>query len=169
DENLYLRMLQTLLLTDSLPELTRYQAEERLHIASLNRPGCVASDFRYLDRKGSIGSLHTFDAPQILLIFYDPECTHCTDILTKIASHTGINRAINEGNLGVISIYAEGNREVWNRTKGDMPTNWTVGYDLSGILDSNLYDLPAMPILYLLDSTHHVILKDPDPQMLLTP
>ena len=167
DENLYIRFLQALLSTDSLPETIRLRAEEWLRTASLNRPGTIATDFRYLDRNGNEGSLHQFRTPQTLLIFYDPECPHCPEILSQIASHQGINRAIDEGKLGVLAIYTEGNREVWDRTKADMPGNWSVGYDLSGILDEEQYDLPAMPIIYLLDSEHRVILKDPDVNILL--
>lgn len=167
DETLYIRMLRILLSTDSLPEAVRLRGEERLRKASLNRPGSIATDIRYLDRRGMEGSLHTFEAPQILLVFYDPECPHCPEILTQISSHPGINKAIEDGNLGVLAIYAEGKRDVWDKTKADMPRNWTVGYDLSGILDNELYDLPAMPIIYLLDSSRRVILKDPDVNTIL--
>lgn len=167
DETLFIRVLKSLLSTDSLPEVIQYKAEERLRTASLNRPGMVATDFRYLDRNGSTGTLHQFVSPQILLIFYDPDCPHCPEILTQIASHPGINKAIKNGDLGVLAIYAEGKREVWDMTKAEMPCNWTIGYDLTGILDNDLYDLPAMPILYLLDSHHRVLLKDPDPIQLI--
>ena len=167
NENLYIRLLRTLLSTDSLPESLHEQASERLRIALLNRPGSVATDFRYLDRNGSKGSLHQFEAPRTLLIFYDPECPHCPEILKQIALHRGINRAIDEGKLGVLAIYTEGNRDVWEKTKAEMPRNWTVGYDLTDILDEELYDLPAMPTLYLLDSDKRVILKDPDVRTLL--
>ena len=167
NENLYIRLLRTLLSTDSLPESLHEQASERLRIALLNRPGSLATDFRYLDRNGNEGSLHQFEAPQTLLIFYDPECPHCPEILKQIATHRGINRAIDEGKLGVLAIYAEGKRDVWDKTKADMPRNWNIGYDLSDILDNDLYDLPAMPTLYLLDGKKRVILKDPEPTQLL--
>lgn len=167
DETLYIRLLQSLLAVDSLPEEVRTRGEENLRKASLNRPGCAATDFNYLDRKGREGSLYKFSAPQTILIFYDPECPHCPEILRDVASHRGINRAISEGNLRVLAIYAEGKRDVWDKTKADMPGNWTVGYDLTGILDNDLYDLPAMPIIYLLDGDKRVILKDPDVRTLL--
>ena len=166
DETLYIRFLRALLSTDSLPETIRLRAEEWLRTASLNRPGTIATDFRYLDRNGNEGSLHQFRTPQTLLIFYDPECPHCPEILSQIASHQGVNDAIAEGRLGVLAIYAEGKRDVWDRTKADIPGNWSVGYDLTGILDEELYDLPAMPIIYLLDGEHRVILKDPEPSQL---
>lgn len=167
DETLFIRMLRTLLSTDSLAEAVRIRGEEHLRRALLNRPGSIATDIRYLNREGREGNLHTFEAPQTLLIFYDPECSHCSEILNKIANHQGINEAIENGKLGVLAIYAEGKRDVWDKTKADMPRNWTIGYDLTGILDRELYDLPAMPIVYLLDDDHRVLLKDPNVNTLL--
>lgn len=168
NERLYIDFLDALLAIDSLPDYVTMREKEHLRIASLNRPGSVATDFRFLDRTGVRRSLHTTQGENTLLIFYDPECPHCTDILKDIAEDPGINSGITEGFLKVLAVYAEGNREVWNRTKEDMPSNWTVGYDLSGILEHNLYALPAMPIIYLLNNKKRVILKDPDFRILLS-
>ncbi len=66
----------------------------------------------------------------------------------------------------MLAIYVEGQRDIWERTKRDLPANWIVGYDLTGILEAELYDLTAMPIPYLLDSTLCVLLKDPTPYAL---
>lgn len=134
----------------------------RLKIALLNRPGSIATDFHYLTSRGERLSLHELKSECTLLVFYDPECPHCSDILKILARDKRVNFAISAGHLKILAVYAEGHRDVWERTKGDMPQNWIVGYDLTGVLDNNLYDLPAMPILYLLDSEKRVLLKDPN-------
>ena len=167
DDDQYIRFLKSLLSAEGIPESIRIQNEERMRKASLNRQGTIATDFSYIDRNGTRGTLHRFEAPQTLLIFYDPECTHCSDILSELAEDPGINGAIAQGQLAVLAIYAEGKRDVWEQTKAGMPADWNVGYDLTGILAHDLYDLPAMPTLYLLDETHRVLLKDPEPAMLL--
>lgn len=161
DEKQYIAYLESLLAVDSLPELMRETGEEYLRLALLNRQGSVANDFRYIDRNGKQQSLHGTEAEKLLLVFYDPECTHCNDILDMLANDERINGAVEAGGLKVLAIYAEGKRDVWEKDKDSMPANWQVGYDLTGILDSELYDLPAMPTLYLLDSDKRVILKDP--------
>lgn len=163
DEERYIRFLNSLLASDSLPEALRERAEYRRRMAMLNRRGTTAADFRYRERHGSESRLHELKSPLTLLIFYDPECPHCNDILRALASSKTINRAIAEKNLTVIAIYAEGKREIWEKSLNDMPDNWLVGYDLSGILDNEIYNLPAMPTPYLLDSNKKVILKDPPP------
>lgn len=162
NENLYILFLKSMLSSDSIPEHIMLQNEARLRKASLNRPGMIANDFNYIDRTGQKGSLHRFKAPETLLIFYDPECTHCSDILNTLAENPEINGAIARGDLAVLAIYAEGKREIWEQGKNELPTQWNVGYDLTGILDKELYDLPAMPTIYVLDEHHRVVLKDPE-------
>lgn len=162
NETLYIQFLQSMLSTDSLPETVRSRSKENLRVALLNRPGTIATNFKFIDRNGNHMSLHDLTARQTLLVFYDPECHHCSDILTMLAKATNINSAIQKGDLTVLAIYAEGNRKLWEKTSGEMPQNWKVGYDVTGILDNDLYDLPAMPVIYLLDSNKRVILKDPN-------
>ncbi len=168
NEERYIDFLREFLAIDSLPEALRLRAEERLHIASLNRKDSVATDFEFLDRNGNYGSLHGLHGRRILLLFYDPECPHCSDILQYIADSPEVNNAIDNKALTVVAIYAESKRNIWDNTKADMPANWIVGYDRTRILDKELYDLPAMPTPYLLDSTHRVLLKDPSPSELIS-
>lgn len=167
DGELYIRFLDAMLSVDSIPDAIRLRAQDRLRTVLLNRIGSTANDFTYIERGGAHGSLHSSGDTRILLVFYDPECPHCGDILKQIANAPKINAAIADGQLIVLAVYAEGKRDVWERTKADMPRNWLVGYDTTGILDNDLYDLPAMPTLYLLDPDKRVMLKDPDARVIL--
>ena len=82
--------------------------------------------------------------------------------MSEIADCEKINELIQKDELVIVAVYAEGKRLVWEKSKADMPGNWIVGYDMSGVLDNDLYSLPAMPVMYLLDSDHRVMLKDPE-------
>ena len=169
DNELYIRFLRAMLSADSIADFERLKCEENLRLASLNRKGSVANNISILDRDGLTRDLHSIRAPHILLVFYDPECPHCSEILAEIAASEKINRLVLDGELAIVAVYAEGKRSVWEKSKADMPRNWIVGYDMSGVLDNDLYTLPAMPVLYLLDSHHRVVLKDPEfPTVLLT-
>lgn len=162
DETLYIRLLNSMLSVDSLPLQIRTRAEYELRTAMLNRPGAIASDFEFIDRDGIRGTLHEVKGKKTLLIFYDPECPHCSEIINQIATNPKIQAEIERKTLTVLAIYTEGNKENWKRTAGSMPRHWIVGCDLSDIVANDIYDLPAMPLLYLLDSDKRVILKDPD-------
>ena len=162
NNELYIRFLQAMLSADSIADYMRLRSEENLRIANLNRTGITANNFSILDSNGLALELFSIKAPHILLIFYDPECSHCTSQLSEIADCEKINELIQKDELVIVAVYAEGKRSVWEKSKADMPGNWIIGYDMSGVLDNDLYSLPAMPVMYLLDSDHRVMLKDPE-------
>lgn len=160
NETLYIRFLESLLNAPDIPEDVIERANEKMRKTKLNMPGTIATDFRYIDREGNQGNLHSLKAEQTMLVFYDPECPHCPEILKNIENDPKVNTAIDAGALKVIAVYAEGKRDVWEKTKAELPFSWSVAYDLTGVLDNELYDLPAMPIVYLLDAEKRVLFKD---------
>lgn len=133
----------------------------RLESALKNRPGTIAADFSYQLTDGTTHTLHSTSAPRILLLFYDPDCDHCMATISQLRSDPDINRLIDSGRLTLLAIYTEGDADLWHQTAPSMPTNWTVGIDASSIIDSDIYTIPEMPGLYLLDSDHRVILRQP--------
>ena len=167
DNELYIRFLSAMLSADSISDFVRLRGERNLRIACLNRVGTVANNISFLDRNGRRRDLHSVQAPGILLVFYDPECPHCSEILEEMAADRRLNELALAGQLAIVAVYAEGKRSVWDSNKAEMPDNWIVGYDMSGVLDNELYSLPAMPVVYLLDSDRRVLLKDPEVSALL--
>ncbi len=166
DETFNILFLEGELRLKGLSLADRARISHRLEIAMKNCPGSEATDFAYTTRTGESGTLYNTRGELMLLIFYDPDCPHCKDVLEFLDSSNVINSAVASGILKVVAIYTEGNRELWNQTKASMPRSWLVGIDESEIVDSVLYDLPAMPVLYLLDSDKVVLLKDPVPEYL---
>ena len=164
NEEMYIMFLREFLRCDSFPDNLRLREVENLRLVSQNRPGMIAHDFRFIDRDGVTATLHSLFTPEerskLLLVFYDPDCTSCHKIISSLATDSKINSDIDNGTLRVLAVYTEGNRDIWERTKDDMPMNWRVVYDLSGIVENDLYDLPSMPSLYRLSSTGRVELKD---------
>jgi len=161
DENHYIVYLQELLRLSGLPEHDQTRNAYKLENAQKNRPGTTATDFAYIDRDGRRSTLHhTAAGRQLLLLFYDPECGHCTEILRQVNESAVISNSINQKTLTVLAVYTEGKRQLWNETKASMPQQWTVGYDIDSIVDHELYTLPAMPVMYLLDRNKRVLLKD---------
>ena len=141
----------------------RYQLEAALK----NRPGTIASDFAYITREGRSFMLRSTPADgALLVIFYDPECDHCTDILLTIHNDASISAAIAEGRLTVLALYAGENRALWERTAPSQPEEWRVGYVMSDILGTERYVLRALPTLYLLDADKRVLLKDAPPALI---
>lgn len=160
DEEGYCLYLESLLRLQGLSEGERWRAAARLTLARKNRPGTLAADFAYEDRDGRHGRLYGVTARRLLLLFYDPECDHCAAILDDVRRSPVVARRVAEATLTVLAVYTEGDRAVWEATKGSMPAEWTVGIDADSVVARETYAVPAMPVLYLLDEAKRVLLKD---------
>ncbi len=148
----------------SMPGIDRYEMiepEYRLAAALRNRPGTNAADFRFTTASGATTSLYKQPATPTLMLLYDPDCDHCMETIGQLRDNATINSLVSNGKLIVLAVCVEGDRELWNKTKTSMPSGWTIGIDDSGILDNELYDIPEMPGIYLLDGQKKVILRDP--------
>lgn len=160
-EDYLIVFLEELLRTPVLPPADQYRAARLLASARKNRPGQPAADFAYLTRDGRPRTLSTTPGVRTLLIFYDPLCGHCAGILSALEEDGNVSRRAADGTLTVLAVCAEDDRAAWDSTKFRLPAAWTVGFDASGELQRRrLYDLPAMPALYLLDGDKTVLLKD---------
>lgn len=162
NEERYICFLEEYLSLPAVGEEARLRPAAQLAVAKKNRIGAIASDFRYVDRDGSRHTLHSMPGIRLLLIFYDPDCPHCSDILRQLHESRVLGQMISKHELEVLAIYTEGDAALWNMTKAMMPSEWHVGMDADGILAKGIYSLPAMPVIYLLDGRKRVLLKDTD-------
>ena len=142
NEALYGLYLETML--DVLPQTdaVRSSYQFKLELVRRNNPGDRATDFTYYLPDGTRCTLGTTPTKndRLLLVFYDPECESCHEVLQQMAADASLAEAVQSGQLSVLAVYTEGNEEAW-RTGA-------------------LYDLKAMPSLYLLDGSKTVLLKD---------
>lgn len=159
-EEVYIEYLQHLLRMPDLSEEDRTRAEYYLKMARKNRIGTVATDFSFTTREGRRMKLSQFEAENLVLVFYDPACPHCGGILERLYHNPRLLQAMAVGKAKVLAVYTEGNRKLWKETRGEMPMEWTIAIDESKIVERNLYDISAMPMVYLLDKDKRVIIKD---------
>lgn len=159
-EEYYIIFLEELLRLPGLSEYDRVRPAYRLETAKKNRPGTLATDFSYTDRDGNRQTLHGTREKRLLLLFYDPACAHCSEILDVLHENPILAGLVSQKELTVLAVYTEGDRKLWHETKETMPQEWIVAIDDSRIVERELYSLPAMPVIYLLDAGKRVILKD---------
>lgn len=160
DEGYFILFLEAFVSSDALDEAERIRPAYLLDAARKNRPGMRAADFTYITRDGRRQTLYDTAAEETLLLFYDPDCDHCREIMQAIAASEGLRQAVGAGQLAVVAIYADGDRAAWDRTKEQLPAEWIVGFDTGSIREGERYVLPAMPTLYLLDRDKRVLVKD---------
>lgn len=133
----------------------------------LNPVGSVAADFSFSDKVGKIRTLHSIKAEHTILFFSNPGCEACKNIIEYLRSERKVNSMIASGALAVVNVYIDEDIESWYNYMPYYPEEWYNGYDHNQIIRTDeLYDVRAIPSLYLLDRDKRVLLKDcPEPVM----
>lgn len=166
NDETYIMFLNQILKTGVLSKVEKSRFEYQHRVVMKNRVGSVATDFIYMDKDGKTGSLHQLKAEETLLVFYDPECDNCAEIIEKLRYNRVLNSKIMSGRMRVLAVYAGDNRALWEQHLAKMPTNWLVGRAVSKIQPLGLYVLRAMPAIYLLDKDKKVVKKEAVPENL---
>lgn len=162
NERLYGLYLETLLSQLPQEDAMRFSYQFKLELLKRNQVGKLATDFRYELSDGTRRSLMATPVKgnRLLLLFYDPECESCHEVLLQMATDKALAAAVKTEQISVLAIYTEGNEDAWRKNLPDMPAGWMVGMDREVVKNEALYDLKAMPSLYLLDGKKQVLLKD---------
>ena len=137
------------------------EAIRKRHLLHQNDVGSLANNFEYLAPNGQKRSMHNLKANYILLFFYNPECHACKEMKATLLRSSIIRNAILDGKLKILSVYTDADLSVWYKHLLEFPSNWLQGRDNDRYLYKNdIYDLRAIPTIYLLDQHKKVILKD---------
>lgn len=160
-EDLYLPFVSKLaecrLITEDFR--TRYAWDARN--CAMNQTGTVASDFTFIDTAGKRRTLHSIKAELLLLIFGNPDCQACREITETLESVPELSSLIDAGHLKVVDIYIDEDIELWKSKSSSYPQSWINGYDPGFVIRTDkLYNVRAVPSVYLLDAKKRVILKD---------
>lgn len=145
----------------------RYAWQARM--CSLNRPGTVAADFQFTDISGRRRTMHSIKADMLLLIFGNPDCSACKELLETMNAYHEFADLEASGKLKVADIFIDREVDAWKAKAATYPKNWINGYDHNfKIREDLIYNVRAIPSLYLLDSSKRVILKDATVEKVLT-
>ncbi len=137
----------------------KYEYEARM--SGMNRAGTVAADFSFSDRNGHTYTLHGIKAPMTLLFFSNPGCEACMEIIGVLKGESRIAEMIASGRLAVLNIYIDEDIREWMEYMPVYPEEWYNGFDPDMVLrNDSIYNVRAIPSLYLLDEDKKVILKD---------
>lgn len=160
-ETLYIPVLESMAVSDHLDSLTRLRPVHRLEMARKNRPGSKAADFSYTTGDGRTGTLYTLPARRTILFFNNPGCHACKEYTGQLDGSPVVGAALANKTLQVLALYPDENIREWTDYQPHMPKAWINGYDRTlTIRDNELYDLRAIPTLYLIDADRTVLLKD---------
>lgn len=161
NEELYIPVLEQMIASENISELEKERPRHRLKMAMNNRVGQKAIDFNYTTSRGEKSTLYKIEAPYLILFINNPGCTACKGYIEKMMNSWKMDSLFKGRIVKVLALYTDENIAEWVDYAPQIPFSWINAYnpDLK-IRDGELYDLKAIPTLYLLDKDKKVLLKD---------
>ena len=161
DEDLYGAYASRLAAYEEYTEVQKGKYARDARLCALNKVGSKAADFRFADRRGKMRTLYGVEAPYTLLFFSNPGCEACMSIINVLKDDPQISGMISSGRLKVLNIYIDEDLDAWRSYMPIYPEEWHNGFDPDFVIrNETLYNVRAIPSLYLLDSEKTVLLKD---------
>lgn len=162
NEDYYAQVAEYILTDISSTLAEKERAKFNLEMAIKNKVGDVAMDFTYTLLNGKKNTLHQVDSPYLLLFFYNPDCSHCSNAISSLKKSPVVNNGIEIKSLTILSCYPGDDLNSWKRYLAVIPENWINCYDKDMLVErAKLYDLKAIPSIYLLDYNKQIVLKYP--------
>jgi hypothetical protein len=161
NDEYYIPFLEHIVNSSKVTDVNKIRPRRQLELAYRNRLGSKARDFAYTMASGKTGNLYGLSATYVLLMFYNPDCTECQRTTEMLKNSTALASGISSGKVKVLAVYPDENLEAWQHHIKEIPPTWINGYDKAqAVKNGEIYDLKAIPTLYLLDKDKKVILKD---------
>ncbi len=101
------------------------------------------------------------DTDFILIFFNNPGCPMCRTIKEDLMSSDLLSMMIADKTLTILALYPDENLDAWRAYHPYLPDSWINAYNPGKAIENqSLYNLSAIPSLYLLDRNKIVIAKD---------
>lgn len=167
NEQLYTPVVKHLVKSGVLPQEKQELYSFQLEMVQKNSIGSTAINFEYTLANGDKKMMHNMQSNYLILFFTNPNCPGCASTTDQLVNSLSLQNIFslntpNNKELTVLSIYPDANIDEWRKALPRLPQKyWVNGYDDGEVIYNNLlYDLKAIPTLYLLDKDKKVILKD---------
>lgn len=160
-DELYIAVLEAQIASPHYDKYEKMAPEYDLRIVSQNRIGHKANDFFYTLKSGKRNNLYSLHNEFVIIYINNPGCAMCRDISEALKQSQTITAMQQNGRLKILAIYPDENLDEWNKHYNDIPAMWINGYDRGCHIErENLYNVNAIPALYLLDKDKIVLVKD---------
>lgn len=164
NEEYYIPVTQYIIADRVSDEATKSRARFDLKLMGKNRKGTPATDFSYLTIDHKKGTLYKLKKDYTLLYFNNPDCQACRETTAYLDQSPLIRHLLKKGMLDILALYPDEDTALWQARRDEIPLLWINARDGGQrIKDKLIYDLKAIPCLYLLDRDKKVLLKDAAP------
>ena len=160
-DELYIAVLEAQIASPHYDKYEKMAPEYDLRIVSQNRIGRKANDFNYTVKSGRTRNLYSLNSDFVVVYINNPGCGMCRDITKAMQESPIINDCLQKGTLKILAIYPDEQLDEWHKHYNDMPKAWINAYDKGCHINrENLYNIAAIPALYMLDKEKRVLVKD---------
>ena len=168
NEDLYGYYVDRLSKSDLIDSGYRMGYEWEARMCRLNRVGTPAADFSFTDTRGRVRTLYGLKAEYTVLIFGNPGCKACMEIMEAMESTSEVAELISSGRLQVVDVYIDQEIDDWKAHIPEYPKTWINGYDHNYAIRTDLiYNVRGIPSIYLLDADKTVLMKDAPQEQVL--
>ncbi|MEA4936908.1 MAG: DUF5106 domain-containing protein [Paludibacter sp.] len=159
NEYYYLNVIDCIIKNEKISTIDKQRFISQRELITSNQIGNVANNFNYVTKDGRNGTLADIKAEYLLIYFNNPDCDECKRVKALMENSPEIASSLQTGKLVVLSVYIDKDLAIWRKAR--YPKEWINSYNIGqDIMNRSLYDLRAIPSLYLLDKDKHVIIKD---------
>lgn len=167
NEQMFEYFLKSIIHSSIIDETYKIRPAMQLKTVLRNKPGTKATDFSFTLPDGKTSKLSSVHAGLVLLYFNNPECHDCSTVKNKLISSQVIKALTQKGLLKILAVYPDEDIALYKKHQSEMPEEWINAYNKGAVIKNReLYDLKAIPTLYLLDRDKTVLLKDVTFEML---
>jgi peroxiredoxin len=165
-ENIAVDILKNAQGQSFVPDWKKQSIEQQILIHQKNMVGVQATNLTLKDIGNVRYALNEVKSKYTILFFYDPECSHCTEIMPKLK---GWFYTDGPKDAQVLAIYINQNEQEWSKfiKENTYPPRWLNLWDKTGEEKiQEKYWIQSLPAVYVLDENKKVILKNADfPQL----
>ena len=155
---------------DWLNEKGRKTITDRAYSLMANIMGTPAADVELPDSSNKQVRLFSINAKFTVVVFWDPTCGHCKEVLPKLDSFYRAKWKAAGTQIYAVAKETDGTRKDWLKFISDQQLwDWTQVYyskaDDKSRIDagvpgySQLYDVQSFPTIYLLDQDKRIVAK----------
>lgn len=169
-EQAYVPFIEAALADSIIDDATRLRLEYTLEEAKKNAPGSKLPDIDVIDMQLNHSNLSAKipETPYSLLYLFDPDCSHCTQLISALDDDPIIKATTGRKLLSIIAVNILGEDEI-SRNSTLLPKNWiSLAAADPEFNETEAFNLPSLPVMYLIDRDMNIILKEANPQQLLS-
>ncbi len=160
---IYVNALERILASDNYTDLEKEPYRYKLKMARNHLPGTPVASMDLMLPDGRRYDPTVHPKKWQVYFFYNPGCGNCAEAVRLMNTSDCVRSYEDDGELQIYAIYIGKSREEWLKiiSQPEYGGKWINLWDDKGMVEKDgIYDLGAIPMIYLVDRNKKVSVKD---------